>query len=119
MTDSNLTLIVGGGFVGLFAALHLRHQNYPDPIVLMDPQSQFVFKPLLYEFLTQEMQQEQVLPSYEELLQGSDIEFVRDKATHIDLSHRRVATAGRQTYNYRNLVLAVGSIHLELRSRQL
>jgi NADH dehydrogenase FAD-containing subunit len=110
MTDSNLTLIVGGGFVGLFAALHLRHQNYPDPIVLMDPQSQFVFKPLLYEFLTQEMQQEQVLPSYEELLRGSDIEFVRDKATHIDLSHRRVATAGRQTYNYQNLVLAVGSI---------
>ncbi len=109
MTDSNLTLIVGGGFVGLFAALHLRHQKYSHPIVLLDPQSQFVFKPLLYEFLSAEMQPEQIFPSYEELLKGSDITFVRDRATRIDLPQRRVETSGGKSYNYQNLVLAVGS----------
>jgi NADH dehydrogenase FAD-containing subunit len=108
MADSNLTLIVGGGFVGLFTALHLRHRDYPHPIVLLDPQSQFVFKPLLYESLSAEMSQEQVFPSYEELLQDSDINFVRDSATQIDLRNRRVETAGGRSYDYQNLVLAVG-----------
>ena len=110
MADSNVTLIVGGGFLGLFTALHLRHRNYPQPIVLIDPQSRFVFKPLLYDFLSGEMQTEQVFPSYQELLTGSDITFVQDKATQIDLQNRRVETAGGKSYHYRNLVLAVGSI---------
>ena len=109
MTDSNLTLIVGGGFLGLFTALHLRHREYPHPIVLIDPQSQFAFKPLLYDFLTGEMQTEQVFPSYQELLTGSDITFVQDRATQIDLPNRRVETAGGKSYHYSNLVLGVGS----------
>jgi NADH dehydrogenase FAD-containing subunit len=109
MADSNLTLIVGGGFLGLFAALHLRHRSYPHPIVLIDPQSQFAFKPMLYDFLSGEMQTEQVFPSYEELLTGSDISFVQDTATQIDLHARCVQTASGKSYHYGNLVLGVGS----------
>ena len=109
MADSNDTLIVGGGFLGLFTALHLRHKDYPHPIVLIDPQSQFAFKPLLYDFLSGEMQTEQVFPSYHELLSGSDITFVQDIATEIDLPARRVKTAGGKSYHYGNLVLGVGS----------
>ena len=109
MADSNLTLIVGGGFLGLFTALHLRHKDYPHPIVLVDPQSQFAFKPLLYDFLSGEMQTEQVFPSYQELLTGSDITFVQDTATQIDLQNRRVQTASGKSYHYGKLVLGVGS----------
>ena len=109
MADSNTTLIVGGGFLGLFTALHLRHRNYPNPIVLIDPQSQFAFKPMLYDFLSGEMQTEQVFPSYQELLTGSDITFVQDVATQIDLPNRRVQTASGKSYPYGNLVLGVGS----------
>ncbi|MGV2830420.1 NAD(P)/FAD-dependent oxidoreductase [Myxosarcina sp. GI1(2024)] len=103
------TIIVGGGFVGLFTALHLSHHHYADPIILIDSQERFVFKPLLYEYLTGEMQDEQVLPRYEEMLEGSKIAFVRDKVDSIDLEERRVELASGLHYNYRYLVLGVGS----------
>ena len=103
------TIIVGGGFVGLFTALHLSHRSYTEPIILIDPQERFVFKPLLYEYLTGEMQDEQVLPRYEELLEGSKIAFVQDKITEIDLEQRRVKLASGLSYDYRFLVLGVGS----------
>ncbi len=103
------TVIVGGGFVGLFTALHLRHQHYDHPIILIDPQSHFVFKPLLYEYLSGEMRSEEVVPTYEELLSGSEVTFVQDKATQVDFSNRRVLLASGLHYDYQYLVLAVGS----------
>ena len=42
------TVIIGAGFTGLFAALHLRHQSYISEILLIDQRSQFVFKQMLY-----------------------------------------------------------------------
>ena len=103
------TIIVGGGFVGLFTALHLSHRHYSEPVILIDSQERFVFKPLLYEYLTGEMQDEQVLPRYEELLEGSNVTFVRDKVTDIDLERRRIKLASGLNYDYRFLVLGVGS----------
>ena len=103
------TVIVGGGFVGLFTALHLSHRHYPKPVILIDPQERFVFKPLLYEYLTGEMQDEQVLPRYEELLEGSKVAFVRDKVTNIDLEQRRVELVSGLHYDYKYLVFGVGS----------
>ena len=103
------TIIIGGGFVGLFTALHLSHRHYSEPVILIDPQERFVFKPLLYEYLTGEMQDEQVLPRYEELLEGSKVAFVQDKVTKIDLEQRRVELASGLSYDYRFLVLGVGS----------
>ena len=49
-------VIVGGGFTGLFTALHLRHQKCSRPIILIDREWRFIFKPLLYELLTSEVQ---------------------------------------------------------------
>jgi NADH dehydrogenase len=46
---SNPTIVLGGGFAGLFAALHLAGGNYPEPIILIDSDERFAFKPLLYE----------------------------------------------------------------------
>lgn len=106
---TNPTVIVGGGFVGLFTALHLSHHHYSEPVILIDPNDRFVFKPLLYEHLTGEMQNEQVLPRYEELLKGSKVTFVRDKVTNIDLKQRWLELASGSHYDYRYLVLGVGS----------
>ncbi|WP_414582579.1 hypothetical protein [Scytonema sp. PCC 10023] len=53
MNDStNPTLILGGGFTGLFTALHLRHQPCSVLTILIDKEERFIFKPLLYEFLS-------------------------------------------------------------------
>jgi NADH dehydrogenase FAD-containing subunit len=104
------TVIVGAGFTGLFTALHLRHQHYIHTIILIDPQERFVFKPMLYELLTGELTQDTVCPTYETLLQGSDITFVKDKVTAIDLHQKRLDLASGSHYTYQALVLAVGSV---------
>lgn len=111
MNSSNRpTIIVGAGFTGLFTALHLRHQHDLRSIVLIDPQERFVFKPMLYELLTGELSEDAVCPTYKELLQGSDIDFVQDKVTAIDLPKKRLNLASGLDYTYSHLVLTVGSV---------
>ena len=107
---TNSTVIVGGGFVGLFTALHLGHHRHDEPIILIDKSDRFAFKPLLYEHLTGEMRDDQVIPRYEDLLVGRNVTFVRDKVTNIDLEQRRVELASGSHYDYRYLVIGVGSV---------
>jgi NADH dehydrogenase len=102
------TIILGGGFVGLFTALHLSQQNYHHPIVLIEPRERFSFKPLLYELLSGELHCQQVYPAYKDLLAGSGITWLQDKVQRIDLYQQQVMTSN-QTYDYGNLVLALGS----------
>lgn len=104
------TAIVGGGFAGLFTALHLAHQQYPRPVILIDRNDRFCFKPLLYEYFSGQMDAKQVVPRYEELLQGSNVKFVQDSVQAIDLNTREVKLASGNNYNYSNLVLALGSV---------
>jgi demethylphylloquinone reductase len=106
---SNPTIILGGGFVGLFTALHLSHQNYQHPIVLIDRHDRFSFKPLLYELLSGELHAKQVYPRYDNLLAGSGVRFVQDTVQAIDLHHKRVLLTSGRDYAYSNLVLALGS----------
>lgn len=104
------TIIVGAGFAGLFTALHLRHQHDLRSIILIDPQERFVFKPMLYELLTNELSEDAVCPTYRELLQGSDINFVQDKVETIDLQAKHLTLASGSEYSYNYLVLTVGSV---------
>jgi len=104
------TVIVGGGFTGLFTALYLSHQHYPRSVILIDQQQRFCFKPLLYEYFSGEMQPDQVVPRFEELLEGSGVIFVQDTVQSIDLHQRQVKLASGDCYNYSNLVLGLGSV---------
>ncbi|GFE69945.1 NAD(P)/FAD-dependent oxidoreductase [Chroococcus sp. FPU101] len=103
------TIILGGGFVGLFTALHLAQQNDARPIILVEQNDRFTFKPLLYELLTGEMHMEQICPLYTDLLKGSKITIVRDTVKTIDLSQKRIVLTLGQAYDYGNLVIALGS----------
>ncbi len=106
----NQTVIVGAGFAGLFTALHLAHQHYPRSVILIDRSERFCFKPLLYEYFSGEMNTLQVVPRFSELLKGSGVIFVQDTVQSIDLHQRKVKLASGNSYNYSNLVLALGSI---------
>ncbi|WP_017651561.1 NAD(P)/FAD-dependent oxidoreductase [Fortiea contorta] len=106
---SHPTVILGGGFAGLFTALHLSQQNYSHPIILIEQRDRFSFKPLLYELLSGELQSQQVYPRYQELLAGSRVTFVQDRVTSIDLPQHRVELASGKIFDYSNLVLALGS----------
>jgi NADH dehydrogenase len=104
------TVIVGGGFTGLFAALHLNHQHYPRSVVLLDKNDRFCFKPLLYEYFSGEMDADQVVPRYEELLHHSGVIFQQDTVQSLDLHQRQVQLISGDTIPYSNLVLALGSV---------
>jgi NADH dehydrogenase FAD-containing subunit len=105
---SHPTVILGGGFAGLFTALHLSHQNYLRPIILIEQRDRFSFKPLLYELLSEELHSEQVYPRYKELLAGSRVTFVQDMVTSINLHECKVTVASGKVFDYNNLVLALG-----------
>lgn len=107
--STNRTLILGGGFAGLFTALHLSHQRYPLPTFLIDREERFIFKPLLYEFLSGEMGADQVWPRYDELLYDSGVAFVQDTVQAIDLPTQQVELTSGLHYTYSHLVLALGS----------
>ncbi|WP_103668530.1 NAD(P)/FAD-dependent oxidoreductase [Pseudanabaena sp. BC1403] len=104
------TLILGGGFTGLFTALHLSHQQYTTPTILIDREWNFIFKPLLYEFLSGEMNIQFIRHRYDDLLHKSGIAFIRDEVQSIDLQKRQVSLASGLHYTYSNLVLSLGSV---------
>jgi demethylphylloquinone reductase len=104
------TLILGGGFTGLFTALNLSHQHYQTPTIMIDRGSRFIFKPLLYEFLSGEMKTQSICPCYDTLLHKSGIEFIQDTIQSIDLQQRQVQLASGLHYNYGNLVLSLDSV---------
>jgi NADH dehydrogenase len=104
------TVIVGGGFTGLFTALHLAHEHYPRSVILIDKNKRFCFKPLLYEYFDGEMDSSQVVPHFSELLKYSGVIFVQDTVRSIDLHQWEVELASGNSYKYSNLVLALGSV---------
>ncbi|MGB7441513.1 MAG: NAD(P)/FAD-dependent oxidoreductase [Coleofasciculaceae cyanobacterium] len=111
MNDSaKQTVILGGGFVGLFTALHLSKQGYSQPVMLIDQNERFGFKPLLYELLSGEIEEQQICPRYEKLLDGSDVQFIQDTVKEIDLPNRGVELAKNRHLTYHHLVLALGSL---------
>jgi NADH dehydrogenase FAD-containing subunit len=102
------TIILGGGFAGLFTALHLQRQQYANSVILIDPRDRFVFKPLLYELLTDEIHAEQICVPYEKLL-TDNIAFVKGSVQSLDLPNRRVMLTNGEHYDYSNLVISLGS----------
>jgi demethylphylloquinone reductase len=98
-------LILGGGFGGLFTALELAGAG---DVTLVDENDHFLFKPMLYEYLSGEVEAWHIAPNFSELL--DDVRIVRGGVTSIDLQARSVTVTGRQSpLTYDVLVLALGA----------
>jgi demethylphylloquinone reductase len=103
--------ILGGGFGGLYTALRLQQLDWGNAqrkIILVDKSDRFVFTPLLYELLTGEMTAWEVAPTFQDLLQGTNIEFRQGTVESIDLSSQSVQVSGYGLINYDKLVLSLG-----------
>jgi demethylphylloquinone reductase len=103
--------ILGGGFGGLYTALRLQQLDWGNvqrKIILVDKSDRFVFTPLLYELLTGEMTAWEVAPTFQDLLQGTNIEFRQGTVESIDLSSQSVQVSGYEPINYDKLVLSLG-----------
>jgi demethylphylloquinone reductase len=100
-------VIVGGGFGGLFTALDLVGAG---SITLISDEDHFLFTPMLYEYLSGEVEEWHIAPKYKELLDES-IRLVQGVVTGIDLSQKRIIVdASDSAIDYDILVLALGGV---------
>lgn len=101
------TVIVGGGFGGLFTALELAGTG---DVTLISDEDHFLFTPMLYEYLSGEVEEWHIAPKYAELLDES-VHLVIDEVTNIDLDAREISLkSGRESLTYDVLVVAIGGV---------
>lgn len=104
--------ILGGGFGGLYTALYLSRyrwsQSASPQITLIDQKDHFLFTPLLYELVTEELQSWEIAPTFEQLLAHTNIRFCQEMVQGVDLRQRQVQLQGGAAIAYDRLVLAVG-----------
>ncbi len=114
MLDKQIRIcIVGGGFGGLYTALHLnRHPQVKSgrwQLFLIEPKEHFLFTPLLYEMITGELQRWQIAPSYRQLLKETKVRFINKKASFIGLDEKEICLEDGSNLVYDYLVLSAGS----------
>lgn len=100
-------MVIGGGFGGLFTALELAGDGQ---VTLVSSENHFTFRPMLYEYLSGEVEAWHIAPLYRELLEDK-IHFIHGMVTDVDFSAREVTVSGwnaRQPYDA--LVIAVGGV---------
>lgn len=104
--------ILGGGFGGLYTALRLNNLSWDGfskpEIVLIDKNDRFLFSPLLYELITQEMQTWEVAPPYQELLADTSVTFRQGVVTKINIEAGELELENLPTLKYDKLVIATG-----------
>ena len=102
-------VIVGSGFGGINAALHLRKNNPDYSILVIDSKTQFEFKPLLYEVFSDEIKSWEVNPSFDSIYANSGITFVRNHVNFIDLDKNLLILQDNLKVAFEYLVLSTGS----------
>lgn len=102
--------ILGGGFGGLYTALRLESLMWPPDkkpqVLLVDQLDRFVFKPLLYEILSGEVDAWEIAPYFSELLSNTSVLFIKDKVKTICPSYGLKGNGLQSSGN-------VGAVYLE------
>ncbi|HEY9767453.1 MAG TPA: NAD(P)/FAD-dependent oxidoreductase [Coleofasciculaceae cyanobacterium] len=112
MSEKLRICIVGGGFGGLYTAMRLcefpwKNDEQPE-ITLVDKSDRFLFSPLLYELVTEEMQSWEIAPPFAELLANTGIVFQQGSVTNIDIEAKQVTLQDDTKIDYDKLVLSTG-----------
>ncbi|MGH9913666.1 MAG: NAD(P)/FAD-dependent oxidoreductase, partial [Pyrinomonadaceae bacterium] len=106
-TNKQHVVIVGGGFGGVFTALEL--EAIAD-VTLINQKDHFLFTPLLYEYLSREVEAWHIAPEYSEILK-SGVKFIKGEVAEVDLEKKELhLIAGKEKLSYDILVLAIGSV---------
>src|SRR5689334_10141158 len=104
-------VIVGAGFGGLQAALHLKNADVE--VVLIDRRNFHLFQPLAYQVATGALAPGEVCYPLRAIFRGEEnIRVLLAEATGFDLAAREVrlrTTAGAETVSYDTLIVGGGS----------
>lgn len=118
MSEKKRILILGGGFGGLYTALHLEKTLARDEnitITLVNRENFFLFTPMLHEVAASDLDITHIVSPARKLLKR--IDFFHGDVEKIDLPNKKVYVShgqGEQNHehelNYTHLVLGLGSI---------
>jgi NADH dehydrogenase len=77
--------------------------------LVIEPNDRFVFLPLLYELLSDELRAWEIAPGYDSLLAGCGVGWLQDRVVSVHTDEREVRTASGRRLPYAALVLATGA----------
>ena len=102
-------IVVGGGYGGATAAKYIRVlSNYNIPVLLIEPQSDFVSCPMSNLVLGGSKNLKDITTSYVGLTQKHGIKVIRDQVISIDPEKKTISLANGPTLPYDKLVLSPG-----------
>ena len=105
---SDPIIVVGGGFGGLATVQALLAQSVGTSVILIDEGKRFLFKPLLYELLSGELQLWEVAPKYSDLAAELGFIFLQECVLEIDEIEQKVITSSEIEITYSQLVISTG-----------
>lgn len=118
MSEKKRILILGGGFGGLYTAMHLEKTLARDEditVTLVNRENFFLFTPMLHEVAASDLDITHIVSPARKLLKRVD--FFHGDVEKIDLPNKKVTVShgqGKEQHehelNYTHLVLALGSI---------
>jgi NADH dehydrogenase len=101
-------IVVGGGFAGLRTVRKLsRHRDLE--VTLISSEDSFAYYPQLYHSATGGSRSESAIP-LTDILGGKPVTVVKDTITQLDPEARLLTGTTGATYQYDELVLALGSV---------
>ena len=103
-------VIVGAGFAGITTALNLKSLNPSFPIIVVDYESNFIFKPLMYEVLSTEIGMWEAAPKFEKIFSDAGITFLKNCLTKISFEENSLEFSDDLKLTYQYLVICTGSI---------
>ena len=103
-------VIVGAGFAGMTFALHLKKLNPSLPILVVDSETNFIFKPLMYEVLSKEIRSWEATPKFANIFSDAGITFLKNCLTKISFKENILEFSDELKLSYQYLVICTGSI---------
>ncbi len=103
-------VIVGAGFAGMTFALNLKNLNPSLPILVVDSETNFIFKPLMYEVLSKEIRSWEATPKFANIFSDAGITFLRNCLTKISFKENILEFSDDLKLSYQYLVICTGSI---------
>jgi len=103
-------VIVGAGFAGMTFALNLKNINPSLPILVVDSESNFIFKPLMYEVLSKEIRMWEATPKFANIFSDAGITFLKNCLTKIYLKENILQFSDELKLSYQYLIICTGSI---------
>ena len=103
-------VIVGAGFGGMTVASNLKRLNPSLPILVIDSEAKFIFKPLMYEVLSEELSMWETAPEFLNIFANLGITFLRNSLTKIRFDEKILEFSDDLNISYELLILCTGSV---------